>query len=140
MKILTRSSLRFNIYADGYSFLFPEGVNCEEQGNGSETALLRGCAPTLWASLFFLFWVTNKTKQKYIYIYIYMENLTTYHLLLNYLTKQPFCQSISENTSILELDIAHVEFCLELDISNIKFQKHGYFVIYFENMTILLYT
>ena len=69
-----------------------------------------------------------------------MKKLTTYHLFLNYLTKQPFCQSISENTSILELDIAHVEFCLELDISNIKFQKHGHFVIYFENMTILLYT
>ena len=69
-----------------------------------------------------------------------MEKLTTYHLFLNYLTKQPFCQSISENTSILELDIAHVKFCLELDISNIKFQKHGHFVMYFENMTILLYT
>ena len=69
-----------------------------------------------------------------------MEKLTTYHLFLNYLTKQSFCQSILENTSILELDNVVVEFYLELDISNIKFQKHGSFVIYFENMTILLYT
>ena len=92
MKILTRSSLRFNIYADGYSFLFPEGVNCEEQGNGSETALLRGCSPALWASLFFLFWVTKKTKQN-IYIYIYMDGKIDYlPLFLNYLTKQPFFQ------------------------------------------------
>ena len=105
--------------------------------NGFTTRLLTSIVGLTF--LFILGDQENKTEI-YIYIYIYMENLTTYHLLLNYLTKQPFCQSISENTSILELDIAHVEFCLELDISNIKFQKHGYFVIYFENMTILLYT
>ena len=79
---------------DGYSFLFPEGVNWEEQGNGSETALLRGCSPALWASLFFLFWVTKKTKQKKknIYIYIYMYGKIDY---------LPFIFKLFNQTTIL---------------------------------------
>ena len=63
MKILTWSSLRFNIYANGYSFLFLEGVNCEEQGNGSTTRLL-----TSIVGLTFLLILGDQEKnRKYIY-------------------------------------------------------------------------
>ena len=58
-----------------------------------------------------------------------MEKLTTYHLFLNYLTKQSFCQSILENTSILELDIVDVEFYLNSTLAISSSQ----------NMIILLY-
>ena len=47
--------------------------------------------------------------------------IAIYLLFLNYLTKQPFFQSIYQDISVLEVDIADIEFYLELDINNVVF-------------------
>ena len=49
------------------------------------------------------------------------EEIAIYPLFLNYLAKQSFFQSIYQNIPVLELDMADIEFYLELDINNVEF-------------------
>ena len=49
-----------------------------------------------------------------------LGKMEKYHLFSKYLAKWNCFQIIWQNTTLLELDIVKIEFCVEFDITNIE--------------------